>query len=219
MRQSVTDADIRDQETPHASRPGHGRSRLEGSRRAPLFAAGFLPLAALSALVIGVLFALTSPPDTHVSLPPAHQERTQPAVLVHLSPNARTGARAQRRTTPSSATTPTPSLVGSASRPAERDRTEAPKPGSPRPQPTPSPASPPAAEPAAEPATPSEPAATAAPLVLAPAPAPAPEIPPAPQASDQASKPGWGCGDENHGHTGPPAKPDGSSPCGAVNRP
>jgi hypothetical protein len=217
----VTGADIRDQERPHASRPGHERTRLEGSRRAPLFAAGFLPLAALSALVIGVLLALTSPPDADVSLPPAHQERTQTAVFVpsHLSPNARTGARGRGRTPPSSVTTPTPSLVSAASRPAERDRNEAPKPGPPRPQPTPSPAPPPAAEPVAEPPTPSEPAATAAPLVLAPTPAPALEIPPAPQPADQASKPGWGCGDENHGHTGPPAKPNGSSPCDAVNRP
>ncbi len=26
-------------------------------------------------------------------------------------------------------------------------------------------------------------------------------------------RPGWGCGDENHNHTGPPGNPGASSPC------
>jgi hypothetical protein len=28
-------------------------------------------------------------------------------------------------------------------------------------------------------------------------------------------RPGWGCGDRNHVHTGPPGNPDAASPCGA----
>ena len=51
-----------------------------------------------------------------------------------------------------------------------------------------------------------------------PAPEPTPEpLPttdpaPPPTASDEDSRPGWGCGDKNHEHTGPPGH-DGPGPC------
>jgi hypothetical protein len=30
---------------------------------------------------------------------------------------------------------------------------------------------------------------------------------------DDGTRPGWGCGDQNHEHTGPPGNPDAESPC------
>jgi outer membrane biosynthesis protein TonB len=104
--------------------------------------------------------------------------------------------------------------------------TPAPKPApkaSPKPTPTPKPTPKPAPNPAPEPAPAPTPAPTPTP---APAPAPTPEptpaptsepqpasTPPTPPAGDdqnEDSKPGWGWGDKNHDHTGPPGHGPGS---------
>jgi hypothetical protein len=207
----VTEPDPRGQPGQHPTRPDQWRSRLTTKRRTPVFAAGVLPLAALTAVVIGILSARVVPRGVNVSPPPLHQSRTQPAVVIpsHFDPRAQRGTRVQARTQlPKTTIT---SSVPSAS---------SPHPPEGRPGPTRSPAphppkpTPPPGEPAPPPATPPEPAAPAAPTESAALPsAPSTSEPPQPsQPPEQPTKPGWGCGDNNHQHAGPPGKDD-RTPC------
>lgn len=48
-----------------------------------------------------------------------------------------------------------------------------------------------------------------------PTPTPGPTSTPGPTKTPLAEgeRPGWGCGDQNHEHTGPPGNPDAESPC------
>jgi hypothetical protein len=98
--------------------------------------------------------------------------------------------------------------------------------------PTPSPSPPPAQQPSppsqptaavSQPSTetPAPPSSSSAPASTPSTPAPTETPPgggsssPPPQASD--SRPGWGLGDDNHVHTGPPGQPDQQSPPGQGN--
>lgn len=84
-----------------------------------------------------------------------------------------------------------------------------PTPSPPAPTPTPPPPaapSPPSAPAPAPAPSPPKPHPKPAPTPAPPAPAPPPESPPSTPGgpSTETSKPGWGKGDENHDHTGPP---------------
>src|ERR671924_242384 len=109
---------------------------------------------------------------------------------------------------------PAPAAPGSSSSPPPPTAS----PSTPPPSPPPPPPSPPAKPPA--PGTPSAPKPSSPPPPSPPAPSPpAPKPPPPPPGppptpSDTSTKPGWGCGDENHTHSGPPGKGgDKGSPC------
>jgi hypothetical protein len=208
----VTETDPRGQPAQHPTRQDRWRSRLTMKRRTPVFAAGVLPLAALTALVIGILSARVLPRGVDVSPRPLHQSPTQPAVVIpsHFDPRAQRGTRVQPRTPLPKTMTITSSVPSSSS----------PRPPEGRPRPTPRPAphppkpTPPPAEPAPPPTTPPEPAAPAAPTESASLPStpPTSEAPQPSQTPEQPTKPGWGCGDGNHQHTGPPGKDD-RTPC------
>ena len=44
-------------------------------------------------------------------------------------------------------------------------------------------------------------------------------VPPAVSPQPTPTRPGWGCGDPNHEHTGPPGNPDAESPCATREEP
>jgi outer membrane biosynthesis protein TonB len=87
-------------------------------------------------------------------------------------------------TPPAPAPAPNPGPPAAPSAPSAPAPTAAPSPPKPKPKPAPKPAAP-------APATPAQPSGS-----------PEPSTPGAP--STETSKPGWGKGDENHDHTGPP---------------
>ena len=120
---------------------------------------------------------------------------------------------------PGSAPAPSP---GSPSHPpAPPPKPPAPgRPGAPNPAPPPPPPPPPASPPASQPPPPPpQPPPPPSPPPPPPRPGPpppppAPSPPPPSAAPAESTKPGWGCGDPNHTHTGPPGKGSGKgSPC------
>ncbi len=189
----------------------------------PVFATGILPLAALAAALIALLASLVLPPG--LDLPaPKPPRRTPPTLVVHTRPSLKHQAGVRGRRPAPDRPNRTPLLTSSDSSPAS-GRLPEPEPGASAP--APGPTSPPPPQPTAPPATPptipdtaeqtpsSPPPSTApAPAPSAPPPSTAPAAPPPTQSSAQTVAPGWGCGDENHQHTGPPGKADGDSPCG-----
>ena len=212
-----------------------------------IFAAGVLLLGALSPVLILALSALVPPLGVDVAPPLPYQARMSPNLVVHtrLSPKAQSGVRGRRRTSPPGARNGISSpLIAESSPPSERVGRPEPRPASPAPQPRPSPPASPAAPPAAppEPATPA-PSTPPAPAAQASAPSasdtresappasapaalaahesapPESEAPPPTRPSGQDHPPGWGCGAENHHHTGPPGKTDRNSPCDRGGRP
>ena len=232
--QAVTERYVRGQAKQQGKWPRRWRTRL--ARTAPVFAAGVLPLGALAAVLIGILSASVAPPDADVSISTQHPRSARPALRIpsDVAAKPRPRKHALRRTTaslppvadvgaPAPAPAPEPTSV-----PPPRPSAPSPSPTPPVAPPTPAPTTPAPTTPA--PTTPPAPvAAPAAPVstLASPSPPPpttitttsaAPEQPPAADQSGEASAPGWGCGDENHDHTGPPGKPGGTSPCGAQGR-
>jgi hypothetical protein len=54
---------------------------------------------------------------------------------------------------------------------------------------------------------------TATPTATGTPPTATPTATATPEPSEPGERPGWGCGDTNHEHTGPPGNPDAESPC------
>ena len=102
------------------------------------------------------------------------------------------------------ASPPPPSHSGGASSNPPAPPTSPPAPPTSSPPPPPPPPSPPPSPP-----SPSTPTGPSAPKPPPPPPAAPPSAPP------PSTKPGWGCGDSNHTHTGPPGQngKDKESPC------
>lgn len=187
-------------------------------RRAPVFAAGVLPLGAVCAAFIAMLssVALQPRPSADVMPAPHLQGHTQPSVVVatHAAAAPRSHRSIPRRTQASAAPRTGPSLVvAESSPPPARVPAPEPQPASPTPQPTPSPPAPSPAAPAEPPVTVSPEPATDEPVARSASPPPAPPTPAAPPVTQPAPTPGWGCGDDNHQHTGPPGKAEANSPC------
>src|SRR5262245_10753173 len=120
------------------------------------------------------------------------------------SPSAPSPSASTRATAPAAPIPPvlpaTPPPAAAAAPTVDTQPASAPPAAPPAPEPAPAVVSPPIIPPPATPpppaTTPPPPPATTPPPVTTPP--PAPEPPPA------ATKPGWGCGDQNHEHTGPP---------------
>jgi hypothetical protein len=207
--------DLRGEKRQHGGRPAPWRACVAAGRRAPVFAAGVLPLGAVCVAFIAVLSSIASRPGGDGVLPPPHQGQAQPSVLLprRPAPTPQSHRSAPRRTRTPTATSATPSLrIAESSRPPDPAPRPGPQPASPPPRPTPSPPAPAPAPPADPPVTASE---QPAPAEAAPSASP-PSAPPtsaAPPVTQPASTPGWGCGDDNHEHTGAPGKADADSPC------
>jgi hypothetical protein len=207
--------DLRGDNRQHGGRPVPRRAWIAAGRRAPVFAAGVLPLGAVCAAFIAMLSSVASRPSTDGVISPPHQGRTQSSVLVprHPAPRPQSHRNAPRQTRTPPATSATPSLqVAESSRPPDRVPHPEPQPADPPPAPTPSPPAPAPPPPPDPPVTASEQPAPAEPAPSAPPPS-APPTSAAPPVTQPASTPGWGCGDDNHEHTGPPGKGDADSPC------
>jgi hypothetical protein len=140
----------------------------------------------------------------HPASPVAHA--TPPRV--NVAPHPKPKPKPKSPPTPSPKPTPTPTPA-----PAPTPTpTPAPTP-TPTPAPTPQPTPAPAPAPAPAPPAPTPPAPTPVPATQAPAvPADQPAVPASPStaAASESSRPGWGWGDKNHDHTGPPGNGGGS---------
>ncbi len=214
--------DLRCDKRQHGGRPAPWRAWIAAGRRAPIFAAGVLPLGALCAAFIAMLSSVASRPSADGVLPPPHQGRTQPSVLVPTrpSPTPQPGRRAPRRVqTPTAGRTIPSLLIAESSRPLDRVPHPGPQPPSPPSPPPPSPSPPTPSPPAPLPTPPADAPVTASEQLAPAEPAPSASPPPvpatsaAPPVTQPASMPGWGCGDDNHQHTGPPGKAEPDSPC------
>jgi hypothetical protein len=139
-----------------------------------------------------VLPHVTPPKQARPAQPKPHSPTKPPAAEKPTTPTPPAGEKPPATPTPGPTPTPSPAPVATT--------------------PTPTPTPPPAA-PAPSPAPPQPPPST--PIVLetppTPAPTPAPTPTPAPPppvvqtpAPEDNSRPGWGKGDTNHVHTGPP---------------
>jgi outer membrane biosynthesis protein TonB len=133
-----------------------------------------------------------APPALRPAIPAGTVSSPQPTrrVTANHRPASVVARRITQRSTQdvASAATPTPQTYAPASRPATPKPPPKPAP-KPKPPATPPPAQSPAPE--AAPATPPAPAPTGAPEHQ-------------PNQGDDSGKPGWGHGDQNHDHGGPP---------------
>jgi hypothetical protein len=154
---------------------------------APVAAAAPKPVAQLVSLPVQPRHVVTEPAVQHVH----HTAKPKPAATAQPKPKPKPPAKPAPKPTPAPTPTPTPT---------------------PTPAPAPTPAAPaPAPTPAAAPTTPTT---TETPVVTAPPPATTPPstpttpaTPPPVEATPAAdTRPGWGKGDPNHSHTGPPGQ-------------
>ena len=137
-----------------------------------------------------------------------HSRQEAPSIVFATAPPAQEGAPQQRVTLPAifpnrtatTATTPTPELT----------RQTPPSPPSPSPPAPPAPPASPAPAPAPTPTQQTSPAPTS--TTSSPQPGDTPNLPPERSLTETSTRPGWGHGDRNHKHTGPPGAPPSTNP-------
>lgn len=174
--------------TPVVEQPAPAPAPATGPAPAPVISKPAPPKVKLKPTPVPV--PVPAPSLPHVSIPP---------VVIAPAPKPTPAPAPIPQPTPapapvSPAPTPAPAAAGGQAQVMEPPVTNAP-------------AAPPSTPPATAPTPP--PASTPPPVTQTPPPV-TPTPPPAPEPE---SKPGWGCGDKNHAHTGPPGADPQDSPC------
>ena len=148
----------------------------------------------------------------------AHRRPSPPRVVetsAAAPPTAQLVSAPVPRSTPAPSPAPSPRPSPSPKPSPAPPQPAPPAPNPPAPTPSPSPPQPAPSPPQPAPTPPApEPAAAAVPPSPAPQNSPPESQPASTPPSSESSKPGWGCGDKNHTHTGPPGNGSGNgSPC------